>query len=35
MAVDLITEASDILGHFGDAADEMIALALFAIDRDR
>ena len=34
MAVDLITEASDILRHFGDAADEMIALALFAIDRD-
>ena len=34
MAVDLITEASDFLRPFGDAADEMIALALFSIDRD-
>ncbi len=34
MAVDLINEASDFLRPFGDAADEMIALALFAIDRD-
>ena len=34
MAVDLISEACDILSPFGDAAHEMIALALFAIDRD-
>lgn len=34
MALDLITEASDFLRPFGDPADEMIALAFFAIDRD-
>ena len=34
MAVDLISEACDFLHPFGDAAHEMIALALFAIDRD-
>ena len=34
MAVDLIAEACDFLRPFGDAAHEMIALALFAIDRD-
>ena len=34
MAVDLITEASDFLRPFGHAADEMLALALFAIHRD-
>ena len=34
MAVDLISEACDFLRPFGDAAHEMIALALFAIDRD-
>ena len=34
MSVDLITKASDFLRPFGDAADEMIALAFFAIDRD-
>ncbi len=34
LAVDLISEACDFLHPFGDAAHEMIALALFAIDRD-
>ena len=34
MAADLITEASDFLRPFGDAADEMVALAHFAIDRE-
>ena len=34
MAADLVSEACDFLRPFGDAAHEMIALALFTIDRD-
>ena len=34
MAADLIAEAAEHLSDFGKAADELIALACFAIDRD-